>query len=300
MSKGIPAKSSALVVEGGAMRGIFAAGVLDAFMEQQYQPFQFAIGVSAGSTNLIGYLAGNHGRSRQILLDHARRTDFLNWRRYLKGGHFCDVSWLWHASFDEVPLDVGHYLHQQVPLYAVTTSVNTGLAHYFEVTGDNMHQLFPASCAIPLMYRDFPQINGEQMTDGGLADAIPVLKAYAMGARDITVVLSQPVGYRKRASRLPVLMKPFFKQHPQMFSAVLSRTARYNQALNFIASPPADCTVNVVAPPADFGVGRFCQNPEQLEAGYQAGRRSGLQQVSGISEATNNLEAMPLSKIATG
>ncbi|MBV2130789.1 patatin-like phospholipase family protein [Arsukibacterium indicum] len=281
MNKLSHANKAALVVEGGAMRGIFAAGVLDAFIEQQYQPFQFAIGVSAGSTNLIGYLAGDHGRSRQILLDHARRTDFLNWRRYLKGGHFCDVSWLWHASFDEVPLNVEHYLQQQVPLYAVTTSVITGQARYFEVTADNMHQLFPASCAIPLMYRDFPRIDGEQMTDGGLADAIPVLKAYAMGARDITVVLSQPSGYRKRASPMPVLMKPFFKQYPQMFSAVLTRTARYNQALEFIASPPADCRVRVVAPPANFSVGRFCQNPQQLEAGYQAGRLSGLQHVAG-------------------
>ncbi|WP_214001078.1 patatin family protein [Arsukibacterium sp.] len=284
-------KSSALVVEGGAMRGIFAAGVLDAFIEQQHQPFQFAIGVSAGSTNLIGYLAGDHGRSRQILLDHARRADFLNWRRYLKGGHFCDVSWLWHASFDDVPLNVEHYLCRQVPLYAVTTSVSTGLAHYFEVTGDNMHQLFPASCAIPLMYRDFPQINGEQMTDGGLADAIPVLKAYAMGARDITVILSQPLGYRKRTSRLPVLMKPFFKQYPQMFSAVLSRTERYNQALDFIARPPADCRVRVVAPPADFAVGRFCQHPQQLEAGYQAGRISGLQQVKASRESLQLCQA---------
>lgn len=277
MSNYFKPSTAALVVEGGAMRGIFAAGVLDAFIEQQYQPFQFAVGVSAGSTNLIGYLADDHGRSRQILLDHAQRANFINWRRYLKGGHFCDVSWLWHASFDEVPLNTEYYLRQQVPLYVVTTSVSSGQACYFEVTVDNMHQLFPASCAIPLMYRDYPQINGEQMTDGGLADSIPVIKAYEMGARDITVVLSQPSGYRKRASRFPVLMKPFFKQYPWLFKAVLSRAARYNQALDFIARPPADCTIRVVAPPADFAVGRFCQDPQQLEAGYQAGRYTGLE-----------------------
>lgn len=268
---------AALVVEGGAMRGIFAAGVLDAFLEQHFKPFQLAFGVSAGSTNLIGYLAGDHGRSRQILFDHARRSDFINWRRYLKGGHFCDVSWLWHASFDEVPLNIGHYLTQQVPLYVVTTSVQTGQPCYFAVTEQNMHQLFPASCAIPLMYRDFPRINGEQMTDGGLADSIPVIKAYEMGARDITVILSQPHGYRKRTSRFPSLMKPLFRRYPWLFTAVLSRASRYNQALDFIAKPPADCRIQVIAPPANFAVGRFCQNPAVLEAGYQAGRVSGLE-----------------------
>ncbi len=277
MSK--PTQTS-LVVEGGAMRGIFAAGVLDAFLEQHFKPFQFAIGVSAGSTNLIGYLAGDHGRSRQILFDHARRSDFINWRRYLKGGHFCDVSWLWHASFDEVPLNVAHYLQQQVPLYVVTTSVQTGQPCYFKVTAENMHQLFPASCAIPLMYRDFPRINGEQMTDGGLADSIPVIKAYEMGARDITVILSQPHGYRKRSSRFPVLMKPLFRDYPWLFTAVLSRATRYNQALDFITNPPANCRIQVIAPPANFAVGRFCQNPAQLEAGYQAGRVSGLEHVT--------------------
>ncbi|MFN3901010.1 MAG: patatin family protein [Alishewanella aestuarii] len=274
MSK--PTKA-ALVVEGGAMRGIFAAGVLDAFIEQHYQPFQFALGVSAGSTNLIGYLAGNHGRSRQILLDHARRADFINWRRYLKGGHFCDVSWLWHASFDEVPLNMPHYLQQQVPLYVVTTSVQTGQACYFQVTEHNMHRLFPASCAIPLAYREFPSIDGEQMTDGGLADSIPVIKAYEMGARDITVVLSQPHGYRKRTSRFPHLIKPLFRKYPWLFTAALGRASRYNQALDFITSPPADSRVQVISPPATFPVGRFCQNRQQLELGYQMGRHAGLE-----------------------
>lgn len=268
---------AALVVEGGAMRGIFAAGVLDAFIEKQYNPFQFALGVSAGSTNLIGYLSGDHGRSRKILLDHARRADFINWRRYLKGGHFCDVSWLWNASFDEVPLNVQHYLNQQVPLYVVTTSVSTGQACYFAVTEQNMHNLFPASCAIPFAFREFPLIKGEQMTDGGLADSIPVIKAYEDGARDITVILSQPYGYRKRSSRFPALIKPFFRHHPSLSTAVLNRAKLYNLALDFIANPPRDCRIQIIAPPPQFAVGRFCQDLARLETGYQAGRLAGLE-----------------------
>ncbi|WP_346836811.1 patatin family protein [Microbulbifer sp. SAOS-129_SWC] len=266
---------SALVIEGGAMRGIFAAGVLDAFIDAEYLPFDFAIGVSAGSTNLIGYLAGDRGRSRQILLDHARRDEFINWRRCLRGGHFCDVGWLWHASFDEVPLNVPRYLANGVPLYAVTTSVLTGEAHYVKVTAENMHQVFPASCAIPLFYRDFPRVDGEPMTDGGLADSIPVLRAYEWGARDITVVLSRPLGYRKRVGRAPRKIKAFFHDHARLFEAVLERSERYNRALDFIQVPPADCHVRVIAPPEDFPVGRFTREPALLELGYQNGREAG-------------------------
>ncbi|SDZ87340.1 Predicted phospholipase, patatin/cPLA2 family [Microbulbifer marinus] len=274
---------SALVVEGGAMRGIFAAGVLDAFIESDYLPFDFAIGVSAGSTNLIGYLAGDHGRSRRILLDHARRDDFIDWRRYLKGGHFCDVSWLWHASYDEVPLNLQRYVKNAVPLYAVTTSIETGEACYLQVTEENMHEVFPASCAIPLFYRGFPRVNGEPMTDGGLADSIPVIRAYEQGARDITVVLSRPVGYRKRVSPAPKQMKQFFHDHARLFEAVLDRAERYNRALDFIESPPADCRVTAIAPPPDFPVKRFTRELELLERGYQCGRTLGLSHLQSTS-----------------
>ncbi|AMX02314.1 patatin-like phospholipase family protein [Microbulbifer thermotolerans] len=272
---------SALVVEGGAMRGIFAAGVLDTFIEADYLPFDFAIGVSAGSTNLIGYLAGDHGRSRRILLDHARRTDFINWRRYLRGGHFCDVSWLWHASYDEVPLNVRRYLDNNVPLYAVTTSIVTGEACYLRVTEENMHEVFPASCAIPLFYRDFPRVNGEPMTDGGLADSIPVIRAYEQGARDIAVVLSRPLGYRKRVSPAPKFIQQFFHGHARLFEAVLGRAERYNRALEFIQSPPADCRIRVIAPPAHFPVGRFTREAELLEQGYLFGREAGMAHLRG-------------------
>lgn len=266
------------------MRGIFAAGVLDAFIEMDHAPFDFAIGVSAGSTNLIGYLAGNRGRSRRILLDHARRADFIDWRRALKGGHFCDVSWLWHASYKEVPLNVWRYCDNGVPLYAVTTSIHTGEARYLEVTAENMHEVFPASCAIPLFYRDFPRVNGEPMTDGGLADSIPVLHAYEQGARDITVVLSRPLGYRKREGSTPKLMKRFFHDHARLFEAVLERSQRYNRALDFIQSPPAGCRVTAIAPPEDFPVGRFTREPHLLERGYQCGRASGLAHLESAAE----------------
>ncbi|AOS98430.1 Patatin-like phospholipase [Microbulbifer aggregans] len=271
---------SALVVEGGAMRGIFAAGVLDAFIERDFLPFDFAIGVSAGSTNLIGYLSGDHGRSRRILMDHARREDFINWRRFLKGGHFCDVGWLWHASFDEVPLNVQRYYDGGVPLYAVTTSIDTGQAHYLEVTAENMHEVFPASCAIPFAYRGFPRVNGEPMTDGGLADSIPVIRAYEQGARDITVLLSRPLGYRKRETPAPQFMKQLFQDHASLFESVLGRAERYNRALEFIKSPPEGCRVRVISPPADFPVARFTQEPDLLQRGYEIGLQAGITHLS--------------------
>ncbi|TRW48743.1 patatin family protein [Aliidiomarina halalkaliphila] len=264
-----------LVVEGGAMRGIFAAGVLDAFVERDFYPFHSAIGVSAGSTNLIGYLAGNHKRSYRIITDHARRDEFMNIRRYLRGGHFCDVSWLWHCSLDELPLNIGKFLERDIPLTVVTCSIVTGQACYFEVDEHNMNDLFPASCAMPVVFRDFPAIDDEPMTDGGLADSIPVIRAYEQGARDITVILSQPLGFKKQPSRFPNLLKPLFSEHPALFDAVTRRTDQYNAALDFIASPPSDCQVHIIAPPGNFPVSRFTTDLDSLNMGYNQGVNAG-------------------------
>lgn len=261
----------ALVVEGGAMRGIFAAGVLDTFLLHNYQPFNFAIGVSAGSTNLIGYLSGDRGRSKQILMELATRSEFYNWRRFLKGGHLCDVSWLWHASYRDIPLTIERYHQGKTPLFVVTTNIQTGQAAYHQVTADNLHQVFPASCAIPFAYREFPAIDGQPMTDGGLADSIPVRQAYKQGARDITVILSRPLGFRKTGQKFPRLIRPLFASCPQLFETVLQRAGRYNDALDFIQQPPKDCRVRFICPPVEFSVGRFTREPSALEQGYQQG-----------------------------
>lgn len=268
---------SALIVEGGAMRGIFASGVLDAFIEQDYRPFDMAIGVSAGSTNLVGYLAGNHGRSRRILIEYATRREFIDPVRFLRAGHLIDVGWLWEATKTSVPLDVQRFASCGTPLLVVTTEVATGQAHYLQATPENMDQVFPASCALPLVYRDFPTCNGIAMADGGIADSIPVLEAYRRGIREMTVILSRSLGYRKKTSRMPWLTVSLMRRHPQLAAAMLARAQRYNEALEFIQRPPEGCQVRVLAPDQIFPVGRFTRDPGRLQKGYELGHSAAWQ-----------------------
>lgn len=275
-----------LVVEGGAMRGIFAAGVLDALLEHRYQPFRRAYGVSAGSTNLIGYLAGDHGRNWKIITGHACQPEFIDWARFAKGGHLCDVHWLWHQSFSDVPLSLENYVAGNTELWVTTTSARTGQACYFRIDENNMHEVFTASCSLPIAYRTYPEVNGEPMTDGGLADAIPVIKAYEDGARDITIVLSRPPGYRKKPPRFRFVPQRLFREYPALAEASLRRAKSYNSALSFIENPPSDCVIRVIAPPANFAVGRLTRKPELLEQGYQDGHHAGLMyldEVIGVS-----------------
>lgn len=267
-----------LIVEGGAMRGIFAAGVFDAWLENpaQVPQFDWCMGVSAGSTALASWLSKQHGRTYKVITDYSCRPEFINLLRFIRGGHGLDLDWLWEICLKEYPIDLDILFSSQIPLYAVTTQVSTGHAHYIQATPNNAETLLKASCSVPLAYRDYPKVFEQAMTDGGVADSIPVQRAYEMGAREITVVLSNPDGYCKSAPKSPWFTQRLFKTSPALGQAMLKRADVYNQSMGFIKSPPKDCKIKVIAPPAQFPVKRLTKQKEKLDIGYQMGKDAGV------------------------
>lgn len=276
----------ALVVEGGAMRGIFAAGVLDAFLAKGDTRFDHCIGVSAGAVNLAAYLAGQRGRNHRVITDYSCRPEFISLGKFMRGGHWLDLDWLWEITIREIRLDLAHFAASTVPLTVVTTRVSDGQAAYLRANADELEQQIKASCSVPLAYRGFVQLAGEAMADGGVADSIPVRHAYEQGARDITVVLSRPLGYRKGAPTLPALHRYLLRRTPALAEASLRRHQSYNDAIDFIREPPADCRVRVIVPPAGFRVGRMTTDKDRLEQGYQMGWQAGLAYLAGSEAAS--------------
>lgn len=264
--------SRALVVEGGGMRGVFASGVLDRFLEQDHEPFDFCIGVSAGATNLAGWLTRQHGRSYRITTDYSCRKNFFSLTNYFKGGHAMDLDWLWDITIKEDRLDLKMFSRRSSHFYIVVTNVNTGYAAYMKATEHNLEVLLKASCAIPLVYRGYPEVGGECFTDGGVADSIPVIHAYEIGARDITVVLSRPPGYRKQKPKYHWLLRRLLHKTPQLAEAMIRRHQQYNRSLDFLLSPPSDCIVRIIAPDHGMAVSRATTNPQKLASAYQMGR----------------------------
>lgn len=262
---------SALVVEGGAMRGIFAAGVLDAFLDAGHTGFDRCIGVSAGAVNLAAFLAGQRGRNYKVITDYSCRPDFINFGKFIRGGHWLDLDWLWEVTIREIRLDLDRIAANPVPLTVVTTRVSNGQPAYIQADATRLENQIKASCSVPLAYRGFVSLEGEAMTDGGVADSIPVLHAYEQGARDITVVLSRPLGYRKQAPRLPALVRRLLCATPALAEAMLRRHEAYNRAIDFITAPPADCRLHLIVPPPGFRVGRMTTDKACLEEGYRMG-----------------------------
>lgn len=268
------ADQKALVVEGGAMRGIFASGVLDSFMDSDYRPYDFVMGVSAGASNLVGYLSHQPLRSYQVITQLATSKTFYNPRRFLQGGNLVDVRWLIDEANRLYPIDEER-LFSSVPFFAAATNISTGKADYYQVTRDNFVTAIEATSALPLVYRNTPCFSGSCYTDGGVADSIPVKEAYRRGARDITVILSHPLSYQMRKPKSEWMMKRLFARYPEVAHSIIHRAEKYNGALEFIHNPPKDARIQVIAPPETFAVKRLTMKKPLLDRGYEMGVSAG-------------------------
>lgn len=269
------APQNALVVEGGAMRGIFASGVLDVFHEHEFQPFDLAIGVSAGSCILASYLGEQRGRNYAVYMRYMTRSEFISAARFLRGGHWVDFDWLWSETERDVPIDRARLFASRAKFVVSTTSYATGDPLFIDTTVENLATALKGSCSLPILCRDAVHYEGERLLDGGVAAPIPVEEAYRRGARRILVVRSRPAQFVKEASSFSKLTSLAFRGSPPFASALRNAHARYRAAVEFIQSPPPDCSIVHVAPDAPLATRRTTQDPRALEADFALGREAG-------------------------
>ncbi len=265
----------ALIVEGGAMRGVFSTGVLDEFLQQDFNPFDIYYGVSAGAANLAAYLANMPGRNLKIYTDYALRPEFISLRKYLKGGHLMDLDWLWDVTIKELRLDLKKIYQTGKPFIVCLTEVLSGQAEYRKTSAKDLEHLLKVSSALPILYRNFPRVDGRPMADGGLADAIPVAEAIRLGATEIMVLRSRPYSYSKSESHLQALFNWRLKDYPLLQKLMAGRAKRYNDALALIRQPPDGVSITEICPPESFRPSRLGKNVEILMQGYQQGRAEG-------------------------
>jgi predicted patatin/cPLA2 family phospholipase len=263
---------TALVVEGGALRGVFSTGLLDGFLEARFNPFDLFIGVSSGASNLAAYLAEMIGRNRRIYLDYSLRPDFVDFFRFLRGGHLIDLDWLWDITIREIRLDLATIYAGTKPFIIALTDVHTGDAVYRLTSARDLESLLKASSAVPLLYRDYPRIEGRPMTDGGVVDAIPVGEAMRRGARRIMVIRSRHRDYIKRNSLSEYLLRWYMRDYPFLQQAAAKRVRRYNETVALIRHPPEGVAIVEICPPANFRVSRLSQDLSVLQEGYDQGR----------------------------
>ncbi len=275
-----PKPKSALIVEGGGMRGIFAAGVLHAFGKAGFDPFDLYIGVSAGACHLASHLASQNERNFDITLRYSLDPQFINVGRFLTGGHLMDLDWMWDQTIKNYRLDIKHIFEKlrdrNKEYLIVATSMITGAALYLRPDENTLEHYLKVSSSLPIFYRNLLHVDSEKATDGGMADSLPVREAYRRGVTTITVIRSRPALYIKKTNLLArAIFSFYFRNYPRLVEVFQRRAENYNASVDFIHHPPAGVRILEIAPPVGLNVGRTTRDEVSLRKAYDSGIAQG-------------------------
>ena len=262
-----------LVMEGGAMRGMFTCGVIDVLMEHGIR-FDGAGGISAGAVFGCNYKSGQIGRPIRYNKTYCRDKRYKSLRSLLTTGDLYGVDFCYRELPDELDVfDRKAFRENPMAFYVGATDVETGKIVYHACAdgGDGDMQWMRASASMPLCSR-VVEIDGYKLLDGGVVDPTPYFYMKEIGYDRCLVVLTQPKDYRKKKSAVLPLMRLALRKYPRMYEAMERRPAVYNAHVAAIREDEKAGRCMVICPPAPLPVHRMENDPEKLEQAYQIGR----------------------------
>ena len=263
--------NTALVLEGGGLRGVFTCGVLDCFMDHGIR-FPFIVGVSAGACNGLSYMSGQRGRAKKSNIDLMDEHHYIGFKYLLTQGCIMDFKLLFE-DFPEkiIPYDYDAYFSNPTRFVMVTTNCLTGKAEYFEEksSSERVMDIVRASSSLPFV-SPITYVDGIPMLDGGIVDSIPVEHAMSQGYDKQVVILTRNKGYRKKERRMP-LAKVTYKKFPNLRKALQERNATYNRTMDLIERLEAEGKITVIRPLKPVEVGRMEKDTAKLRSLYQEG-----------------------------
>ena len=274
-----------LVLEGGGMRGMYTAGVLDVLMEHDIS-FAHAVGVSAGACfgcNIKSHQVGRAIRYNKAFCADKRYASFGDW---LRTGDLYSLDF----AYREVPLvrdpfDLDTYLADSSRFTAVCTDIETGEPVYRDISAGTAEEIIDwirASASIPVLSRPV-ELDGHKLLDGGVADSIPWRWMLAQGYAKNVVVLTQPAGYRKEPNKLVPFLRVWLHKYPELVKELADRHLRYNESVEALEAAERAGRVFVIRPSESVKAPAMVRDPEILERIYQVGRRDATAQLEALT-----------------
>ena len=274
-----------LVLEGGAMRGLWTAGVTDVMMEHGIQP-DALIGVSAGAAFGCNYKSRQPGRAIRYNMRFANDKRYSGLHSLLTTGDYFNAQFGYHIVPYQYDLfDIDAFCSNPMQFTVVCTDVETGQPVYHvidHVDYDELERL-RASASMPLASR-VVKVAGWHLLDGGVADSIPLQYFESAGYKRNIVILTQPLGYRKQHSRLMPLMRLALRRYPHMVEAMDRRHLMYNQQLDYVAEAERLGRCLVIRPDEKIPIGHISHNARQMRHVYELGRSVGQRYIDRINE----------------
>ena len=267
-----------LVLEGGGMKGIYTAGVLDFFMDKDLW-FSNCYGVSMGACNLCSYISGQRGRAATVTMDYLDDPNYCGLRPMLKTGDLFNVK----MAYTDIPMvlnpfDFDRALAYEGNAYAVITDLETGKAEYPKINDlKNSMEYIRASASMPLVSRNV-EIDGKVYLDGGIADCIPIMKSLHDGNKKNVVVMTKEVGYIRKPFSMMAAVKLRYRKYPNVIKDMKLRHKRYNKVVAFLEREHERGNLFLIRPSYDLGVARVEKDREKLKALYEQGYREAKDQ----------------------
>ena len=274
-----------LVLEGGAMRGLWTAGVTDVMMEHDIWP-DGLIGVSAGAAFGCNYKSRQIGRAIRYNTRFARDKRYSGLWSLLTSGDYFNANFGYHVVPYEYDLfDTKTFEQNPMQFIVVCTDVETGEAVYHDMNHVSFDELewLRASASMPLMSK-VVEVQGRKLLDGGVSDSIPLSFFESIGYDRNVVILTQPLGYQKQPSKLMPLMRLSLREHPQFVKAMSERYTMYNRQLEFVAQAEKEGRCLVIRPDEKIPIGHISHDPEQMRRVYEIGRQVGERYIEKIKE----------------
>ncbi len=260
-----------LVIEGGGTRGIYAAGVMDFFIDKDMY-FTNCYGVSAGSCHCCSYLSKQKGRAKDVFVEYINDDRYASFKNLIRTGDYFGKEFSLKTIPDELlPYDYETYKNQRSNFYAVATNVETGRAEYLKL--EDMRRDIDyvwASSSLPLM-SNIVEIAGKKYLDGGVADSIPVLKSIEDGNKKTILILTREKEYRKEPNKLISVIRMKYRKYPKLVKAMEERHIVYNDTLKKIDQLESQGKIFVFRPKEKVNVGRIEKDRKVLLELYQKG-----------------------------
>lgn len=262
---------SCIIDVGGGMRGVYGAGVVEYLMDEDVH-FDVGIGVSAGSSNIITYKAGQKGRLRRFYEVYPGRREYMGWHEKMRSGSFFNVKYIFEELSlpgREDPVDVMALDESPMDFYIVATDAETGSPVYFHPEGfvPEMHE---ASCNLPVLNKAL-HYDGRAYFDGGISDPIPWKKALELGCDRIVTVLTKPADFFRKPFKDWLPARILSRRFPEAGKALKMRAETYNRELEEILRLQEEGKLLIIAPDSTCNVTTTRHSYYDMERLYQKG-----------------------------
>ena len=272
-----------LVLEGGAMRGLWTAGVTDVMMENDVWP-DGLIGVSAGAAFGCNYKSRQAGRAIRYNTTFAKDPRYSGLRSLITSGDYFNAKFGYHIIPKKYDIfDEDTFRQNPMEFIVVCTDVETGKAVYKSLREPSYetYEWIRASASMPLASK-VVNLEGYKLLDGGVADSIPLEYAERIGYERNVVILTQPKGFIKTPTKLMPLMRIALRKYPQMVKALEERHVMYNQELNYVVQSEEKGRCLVIRPDGKIPIGHISHNTDEMRRVYELGRQVGERYIKQI------------------